>query len=63
MRVSKLIATLQKLQAKHGDKTVFTYEWDDEYGTVLKELQDDAIDPIGYRAGNEAGIYGIGINN
>lgn len=63
MRVSQLIATLQQLQAKHGDKPVFTHEWDDEDGTILKELQDDAIQPIDYRAGNEAGIYGIGIDN
>ena len=63
MRVSELIATLQRLQAKHGDKTVFTHEWDDEHGTVLKELQDGAVQPIGYRAGSDTGIYGIGIDN
>jgi hypothetical protein len=63
MRVSELIAALQKLQAKHGDKRVFTYGWDEEDGTFLKELQDGAVNPIGYRVGNDTGVYGIGINN
>lgn len=63
MRVSRLIATLQRLQAKHGDKTVFTHEWDDGHGTILKELQDGAVQPIGYRVGSDTGIYGIDIDN
>lgn len=63
MRVSELIAALQQLQAKYGDKTVFTSEWDDEDGTILKELRDGAVGPIDYQVGNEAGIYGIGIDN
>lgn len=63
MRVSELIATLQRLQAKHGDKRVFTHEWDDEDVTALKELRDGAVQPIGYKAGDDTGIYGIGIDN
>lgn len=63
MRVSQLIETLQKLQDQIGDKPVFTHELDDEYGTVLKELRDGAVQPIGYTVGGIDGFYGVGIDN
>lgn len=63
MRVSELISTLQKLQDQLGDKLVFTYEWDEEDGPALKELQDGAVKPIGYKVGDDKGFYGIGIDN
>lgn len=53
MRASELISTLQKLQDQLGDKRVFTHERDDEHGTLLKELRDGAVQPIGYRVGND----------
>ena len=43
MRVSQLVETLQKLQAEHGDKTVYVCEHDCRDRIVLKELQDSAI--------------------
>lgn len=63
MRVSEFITTLQKLQDQLGDKRVFTYEWDEEDGTALKELRDGTVEPIGYKAGDDTGFYGIGIDN
>lgn len=63
MRVSELISALQKLQDQLGDKRVFTHEWDDEDGIVLKELRDGAIQPIAYKVGDDTGFYGIGIGN
>lgn len=63
MKISELISTLQKLQDQLDNKTVFTYEWDEEDGTLLKELRDGAVQPIGYRVGNDKGFYGIGIDN
>ena len=60
MRVSQLIETLQKLQAKHGDKTVYICEHDSRDGIVLKELRDGAIKHLDYRDGFYAGAYRIG---
>jgi hypothetical protein len=63
MRVSELIHKLEQLQEKHGDKPVFTFGRDDEDGTFLQELQENAVEPITYRDGEETGVYGIGIYN
>lgn len=61
MHISGLIQKLEQLKEEHGDKPVFTFGWDDEDGTFLQELKDDAVEPIAYRAGEETGVYGIGI--
>lgn len=61
MRISGLIQKLEHLKKQHGDKHVFTFGWDDEDGTFLQELKDDAVEPITYRAGDDEGVYGIGI--
>ena len=63
MRISGLIQKLEQLQEQHGDQRVFTFGWDEEDGTFLKELQDDTVKPITYRAGDDSGVYGIGIDN
>ena len=61
MRVSELIQKLEHLQEQHGDKPVFTFGWDDEDGTFIEELQENAVKPITYRVGDDTGVYGIGI--
>lgn len=60
MRVSQLVETLQQLQAKHGDKTVYVCEHDSRDGIVLKELQDRAVKHLDYHDGFYDGAYRIG---